>query len=310
MLRALVHCGLMLVALFSAPMLQAADDEIIAPTRIENVRVRDGVNIAVAIYLPKDSGRYPTLFAASPYRFDNNLLPPTPQFLWRETGPIKWYLDHGYAFVHMDVRGTGRSDGEYRFLDSKEQTDFYDVIEWVAQQPWSDGKIGGIGQSYYAMTQWFMAAQKPPHLACIAPYDGLIDAYTGIAYSGGIPEQVHQHLVQRRAAAAQPVSLDRSGEDAAVGSRRRSQPASDSTTRSGRSEPPSSSSTRSRYRCSRSESGPRSNCICKATSSATSASMRRRSCWSPVRPTCSRRRPTSTASPSTKNICCRSTTGA
>src|SRR5512139_1719424 len=146
MLRALVHCGLMLVvALFSAPMLQAADDEIIAPTRIENVRVRDGATIAVAIYLPKDSGRYPTLFAASPYRFDNNLLPPTPQFLWRETGPIKWYLDHGYAFVHMDVRGTGRSDGEYRFLDSKEQADFFDVIEWVAQQPWSDGKIGGIG---------------------------------------------------------------------------------------------------------------------------------------------------------------------
>ena len=120
---------------------------------------------------------------------DNNLLPPTPQFLWRETGPIKWYLDHGYAFVHMDVRGTGRSDGEYRFLDSKEQTDFYDVIEWIALQPWSDGKIGGIGQSYYAMTQWFMAAQKPPHLACIAPYDGLIDAYTGIAYSGGIPSK-------------------------------------------------------------------------------------------------------------------------
>ena len=47
---------------------RAADDEIIPPTRIENVRVRDGVNIAVAVYLPKDAGRYPTLFAASPYR--------------------------------------------------------------------------------------------------------------------------------------------------------------------------------------------------------------------------------------------------
>jgi uncharacterized protein len=189
MLKKLARYGVVLVALSSAPLLQAADDEIIAPTRIENVRVRDGVTIAVAIYLPSGAGRYPTLFAASPYRFDNNLLPPTPQFLWRETGPIKWYLDHGYAFVHMDVRGTGRSDGDYRFLDSKEQTDFFDVIEWVAQQSWSNGKIGGIGQSYYAMTQWFMAAQNPPHLACIAPYDGLIDAYTGIAYSGGIPSK-------------------------------------------------------------------------------------------------------------------------
>jgi uncharacterized protein len=189
MLKKLARYGVVLVALSSAPLLQAADDEIIAPTRIENVRVRDGVTIAVAIYLPSGAGRYPTLFAASPYRFDNNLLPPTPQFLWRETGPIKWYLDHGYAFVHMDVRGTGRSDGDYRFLDSKEQADFFDVIEWVAQQSWSNGKIGGIGQSYYAMTQWFMAAQNPPHLACIAPYDGLIDAYTGIAYSGGIPSK-------------------------------------------------------------------------------------------------------------------------
>ena len=156
MLRTLACCGAMVGALLATSELRAADDEIIPPTRIENVRVRDGVNIAVAVYLPKDAGRYPTLFAASPYRFDNNLLPPTPQFLWRETGPTKWYLDHGYAFVHMDVRGTGRSDGEYRFLDSKEQTDFYDVIEWIALQPWSDGKIGGIGQSYYAMTQWFM----------------------------------------------------------------------------------------------------------------------------------------------------------
>ena len=77
MLKRLARYGVILGALSSAPLLQAADDEIIAPTRIENVRVRDGVTIAVAIYLPNGAGRYPTLFAASPYRFDNNLLPPT-----------------------------------------------------------------------------------------------------------------------------------------------------------------------------------------------------------------------------------------
>lgn len=187
MRTALMGWILFFALLTPLPDARAAGDEIIPPTQITNVRVRDGINIAVAIYLPKTPGKYPTLFAASPYRFDNNLLPPTPQFLWRETGPIAWYLDHGYAFVHMDVRGTGRSEGEYRFLDVKEQQDFYDVIEWIAQQPWSDGKVGGIGQSYYAMTQWFMAAQNPPHLACIAPYDGLIDAYRGFSYTGGIP---------------------------------------------------------------------------------------------------------------------------
>jgi predicted acyl esterase len=184
-MRRLIASLFTLLVLAGTPLL-AANDENIEPTQIVNVRMRDGVSIAVAIYRPKEDGRYPTLFAASAYRFDNNLLPPSPQFLWRETGPIAWYLKQGYAFVHMDVRGSGRSGGEYRFLDAAEQRDFYEVIEWIAQQPWSDGKVGGIGQSYYAMTQWFMGVQNPPHLACIAPYDGLIDNYRGFAYSGGI----------------------------------------------------------------------------------------------------------------------------
>jgi putative CocE/NonD family hydrolase len=310
MRRTLACYCIILAALFSAAIAQAAaDDEIVAPTRIESVRVRDGVSIAVAIYLPKESGRLPTLFAASPYRFDNNLLPPTPQFLWRETGPIKWYLDHGYAFVHMDVRGTGRSEGEYRFLDSKEQTDLFDVIEWIAQQAWSDGKVGGIGQSYYAMTQWFMAAQNPPHLACIAPYDGLIDAYTGIAYSGGIPGKFTSTWYNGE---LRPLNQYPSTGPAKMlpwdlADEANKHPP---TTRSGRSAPPSSSSTRSRCRYSRSASGPRSSCTSLATSSDTSASMRRRSSWSPAHPMFSRRPRTSTASPFTKNTCFPSMTGA
>ena len=161
--------------------------DLIEPTEIVSIKMRDGVVLSAALFLPKASGRYPTLFAASPYRFDNDYAPAYPMYLWRETGPVAWYVDHGYAYVHMDVRGTGRSGGEYRFLDSAEQRDLYDAIEWIAAQPWSDGNVGGIGQSYYAMTQWFMAAQNPPHLKCIAPYDGLIDIYRSSAFSGGIP---------------------------------------------------------------------------------------------------------------------------
>src|SRR5262245_7654107 len=98
MLKTLARCAMILGALSSATILQAADEEIIAPSRIENVRVRNAVTSAIAVYLPNDAGRYPTLFAASPYRFDNNLLPPTPQFLWRDTGASKWYLGLGQAF--------------------------------------------------------------------------------------------------------------------------------------------------------------------------------------------------------------------
>src|SRR5437899_9367773 len=73
------------------------------------ITVRDGTEIGAAIYAPEGAGRYPALLAASPYRYDNNVLPAGPQFLWRETGPIDFYVKHGYAYVHMDVRGSGKS---------------------------------------------------------------------------------------------------------------------------------------------------------------------------------------------------------
>ena len=158
------------------------------PSAILNIPARDGITLVAALYLPPGPGRCPTLFAASPYRFDNNGLPASGIFLWNgETGPISYYLDHGYAFVHMDVRGTGRSGGDFRYHDEKEQTDLYDAIEWIARQNWCSGKVGGIGQSYYARMQWFMGIQNPPSLACIAPYDGNIDTYRASAYTGGIP---------------------------------------------------------------------------------------------------------------------------
>ena len=163
----------------------------ITPTQILSIRMRDCVRIAAALYLPRGgrakSQRYPTLLAASPYRFDNNIAPALPMFLWRETGPIEWYLEQGYAFVHMDVRGTGRSGGDYRYMCPEEQRDLYEVIEWLGSQKWSNGKVGGIGQSYYARMQWFMAIQNPPSLGCVAPYDGNVDTYRCSAYTGGIP---------------------------------------------------------------------------------------------------------------------------
>ncbi|HEV2627164.1 MAG TPA: CocE/NonD family hydrolase [Pseudolabrys sp.] len=153
---------------------------------VVTVAARDGTHIGVRVYRP-DNGRSPALFGASPYRFDNNILPASPQFLWRETGPIEFYVAQGYAFVQMDVRGSGRSGGDFVFLGRKDQEDLYDVIEWIGAQGWCTGKVGGIGQSYFCMLQWFMAAQAPPSLACIGAHDGLADAYRAGCYHGGIP---------------------------------------------------------------------------------------------------------------------------
>jgi len=150
------------------------------------VPMQDGVRIAVRIYRPDGPGPFPALFAISAYRYDNNSLPAYPMFLWRETGPIEWYVEQGYAYVHADVRGTGFSEGQYEFFGKHEQHDLYEIVEWIASQTWSNGKVGGIGQSYYSMSQWFMGVLNPPHLACIAPYDGLNDPYRFMGYPGGI----------------------------------------------------------------------------------------------------------------------------
>lgn len=152
-----------------------------------SIAVRDGTSIGARVYRPEGAGPYPALLAAAPYRFDNNILPASPQFLWRETGPIDFYADNGYAYVHMDVRGSGRSAGSFGFLDRKDQEDLYDVIEWIGRQPWCNGRVGGIGQSYFCMLQWFMGAMSPPLLACLGAHDGLSDIYRAGTHHGGIP---------------------------------------------------------------------------------------------------------------------------
>jgi predicted acyl esterase len=150
------------------------------------VTMRDGVRISLRIYLPDGAGRYPALFAASPYQHEFDDVPAFPLFLWRETGPIAWYVEQGYVYVRADVRGSGRSEGDFGFMDRIEQEDYGELISWIARQPWCSGKVGGIGQSYYAMAQWLMATANPPALACIVPYDGLVDQYRCSNYHGGI----------------------------------------------------------------------------------------------------------------------------
>jgi predicted acyl esterase len=154
-----------------------------------SITVRDGTRIGAAVYAPEASGRYPAVLGVSPYRYDNNVLPAGPQFLWRETGPIDLYVKNGYAYVHADTRGSGKSGGDFEFLGENEQRDLYDIIQWIAKQPWSNGKVGGLGQSYFCMSQWWMGIMAPPALACLAAYDGLNDPYRASCYQGGIPGQ-------------------------------------------------------------------------------------------------------------------------
>ena len=124
------------------------------------VAMPDGVRIACRIYRPDAEGQFPTLYAASPYQYEYDHVPALPLFPWKETGPIEFYVSRGYVYIHADVRGSGRSEGEYAFLSQTEQMDSYHTIEWIAAQPWSNGRVGGIGQSYFGFSQWLMAVNR------------------------------------------------------------------------------------------------------------------------------------------------------
>lgn len=153
------------------------------------IRARDGVELRADVYHPLgwEGHSWPALLAVSAYQKATAGLPVVPAYPFRETGPIEWYVRRGYVYVLADVRGTGTSGGEWALHSEAEQHDLYDMIEWIAEQPWSSRKVGMIGQSYYGLIQWLAAAQQPPHLTCIAPYDALVDHYRDSLLHGGIP---------------------------------------------------------------------------------------------------------------------------
>lgn len=70
----------------------------------------------------------------------------------------------------------------------REAEDYYEVIEWAANQSWSNGNIGTNGVSYLAVTQWWVASLNPPHLKAMIPWEGLNDMYREVAFHGGIPD--------------------------------------------------------------------------------------------------------------------------
>jgi len=151
------------------------------------ITMRDGTKVAADVFRPDAPGQFPSLYATSPYQKDLAHLPQWPIFHFRETNDIEWFVRRGYVYVHHDIRGSGKSvEGQWQFFSQEEQNDFYDVIEWTAEQPWCNGSVGMIGESYLAWVQWFAAATQPPHLKCIAPYDGGADMYRDVVYHGGI----------------------------------------------------------------------------------------------------------------------------
>jgi predicted acyl esterase len=149
------------------------------------VTMRDGVQLVVDVYRPAPDGRFPALLSLSPYMKDIQQNPPQ----WShaiESGATTFYVGNGYVHVIAQGRGAGRSQGRWGLFDEGERTDGYDLIEWIAGQPWCDGNVGMIGDSYWSWSQYHAASQRPPHLRCICQCDAATDMYRDLIYQGGV----------------------------------------------------------------------------------------------------------------------------
>jgi uncharacterized protein len=151
------------------------------------IRVRDGVELLADIFLPSGgpghaAGRFPALLAASPYprQIQNSGAP----MGFVEAGATDFFVPRGYAHVILNARGTNGSGGTYDLFGAQERRDLYDVIEWIAAQPWCDGNIGMIGISAFAMCQVAAAVEQPPHLRAIFPIGLSADTYEAFWHGG------------------------------------------------------------------------------------------------------------------------------
>ena len=140
------------------------------------VAVRDGTLLKYTVVLPAATGRFPTLMEYSGY--DPGTTPDEPY--------VARFVPKGYAYIGVSLRGTGCSGGVWDFFQPVEAVDGYDVIQWIARRPWSNGRVAMIGKSYPGITQLFVAEQRPPHLVAIAPGHVFADAYRDVPYPGGI----------------------------------------------------------------------------------------------------------------------------
>ena len=122
------------------------------------------------------------LIAASPYPRQIQDLGAPVGFI--EAGASGFFVPRGYVHVIANLRGTSSSGGTFGFFDPQERRDMHDLVEWAATQPWSDGNVGMIGISYFAMTQMEAAVELPPHLKAIMPVAGSFDLYEAASHHG------------------------------------------------------------------------------------------------------------------------------
>jgi uncharacterized protein len=136
--------------------------------------MRDGVALKVDIFRPKAEGRFPAILQITPYNKNG------------QAARARKFAAHGFVVVNVDSRGRFESGGDWDPFTPEHKTDGYDMVEWVAAQPWCNGKLGMYGLSYMGWTQWWTAAEAPPALKAIVPEVAPPDHFYNCPYQNGI----------------------------------------------------------------------------------------------------------------------------
>jgi putative CocE/NonD family hydrolase len=177
------------------------------------IPMRDGVRLAADIYRPAIDGEivpgaFPVLLGRTSYDKSNT-------WLWVE--PVcEWFVARGFVVVVQDQRGRYLSEGTgdyFHTVNPKEGIDGYDTIEWIAQQPWCNGRVGMTGSSHGAIVQQVAALHRPPHLAAIWPDVGPTNIYEHEAREGGAMSMqmfgaIFMHAFEAQEAYATPGARD------------------------------------------------------------------------------------------------------
>ena len=173
-----------LLAGVAALGLDAAPDALAVPAAVPTITeqgyltMADGTDLAYTVVRPQGDGPFPTLFEYSGYNPGRD----------PDSGYISRFVEGSgdYAYIGVNLRGTGCSEGTFDFFQPQEAKDGAAVVEWITEQSWSDGHVGMIGKSYPGITQLFVAAEDPDGLDAIAPGHFFADAYRDVARPGGI----------------------------------------------------------------------------------------------------------------------------
>lgn len=166
------------------------------------VPARDGVGLATDLYFPtvagrRAPGRFPVVLERTPY---DKAAP-------RQVTKGKYFARRGYVCAVQDVRGRFRSEGEW-YPFAREAPDGYDVVEWLAVQPWADGKVGTMGDSYAGSDQAALATLDPPHLATMIVAVGASNYYHSSMRQNGALEQRFLVYTFRMAATGKEAMAD------------------------------------------------------------------------------------------------------